>query len=144
MPHTTGRGGYVKQKRRPFEMDDWGYDERRNWYERSAVRPAASSPSAVLPYPHYTDEYWNTARLIWGQECKTAECNYSDRLWQWNYEAAERAGQAVKGMPDTAARAEKWLSAYHERPVILRYIMAGCNASSGFAYYVYGYDYAEE
>lgn len=61
----------------------------------------ASSPDHVLAYPHYLDERWNEARLIYGKQCKTDECNYSDRLWQWNYEAAERAGQICKEKGET-------------------------------------------
>lgn len=106
--------------------------------------PMARSKNTPLPYPHYTNDYWNTARLIYGTECTTQECSYSDRLWQWDYAAAERASEAVKGQPDTAARAEAWLSAYHGKPVVLRCILAGCNVSSGYAYYVYGYDYVPE
>jgi hypothetical protein len=121
----------------------WNMDIDEIWgfAEHVQFAPMAYSADAQLPYPHYTNDYWNTARLIYGREQKCTEVNYSDRLWQWDSEAAERAGKAVKGMPDTAARAEKWLSAYHGKPVQLRYIMGGCNAATGYAYYVYGYDY---
>jgi len=109
-------------------------------------RPVAQGYTTPLPYPHYTDHYWNTARLIWGREVKTAECNYSDRLWQWDSQMAERASYVCKlaSLPNNTARwVEVYLTFYHDRPVILRYIMAGCNLSSGYAYYVYGYDWGE-
>ena len=105
----------------------------------------ASSPDQILAYPHYSDDRWRTAQLIYGRECKTVECNYSDRLWQWDWAAAERASEVCKaaGMtPRTARWTEAWLSAYHGKPVLLRYIMGGSNLATGYGYYVYGYDYA--
>jgi hypothetical protein len=104
----------------------------------------ASSPDQVLACPHYSDERWREALLIYGKQCKTDECNYSDRLYEWDYEAAERASKACEeaGLRSrTARQVETWLSAYHGKPVTLRYILGGCNWSSGYAYYVYGYDY---
>lgn len=105
----------------------------------------ATSPDQALAYPHYSDERWHTAQLIYGEKQHTTECNYSDRLWQWDREAAERASAACKDIrARTARHTEAWLSAYHNRPVTLRYIMAGCNLATGYEYYVYGYDYAPD
>jgi hypothetical protein len=107
----------------------------------------ASSINETLAYPHYSDERWERPQLIYGRECKTAECNYSDRLFQWDHTAAERASEACKKAKlnqRTAKQVETWLSAYHDRPVKLRYILGGCNLSSGYPYYVYGYDYVTE
>lgn len=104
----------------------------------------ASGPDQVLAYPHYSDDRWLHPKLIYGQQRKTDECNYSDRLWEWDYEAAERASAACEEQgltPRTARWTEAWLSAYHGKPVTLRYILGGCNWSSGYEYYVYGYDY---
>lgn len=41
--------------------------------------------------------------------------------------------------PDQALPYPHYTNSY----VVLRYIMAGTNRASGYAYYVYGYDYAE-
>jgi hypothetical protein len=104
----------------------------------------AQGPDEQWAYPHYTDERWLTARVIYGKKGKTTNGNYSDRLWQWDSKAAERAGEACKGLtPRTARFMETWLSAYHGRKVILRYAMGGVNHSSGYEYYFYGYDWAE-
>ncbi len=122
-------------------------DYERRWLgliEDAPRGPMAHSKDAPLPYPHYTDDYWNTARLVYGKEQRCQEVNYSNRFWQWDWDAADKAGKACKEMEDTPARAEKWLSVYHGKPVMLRYIMAGCNVATGYAYYVYGYDYAAE
>lgn len=101
----------------------------------------AHSKTQVLSFPHYSDDRWRTAQLIYGAQGKTDECNYSDRLWQWDSEAAQRGSEAAKGMGRTAAMWETWLSAYHQRPVVVRYILGGTNWSSGYEYYVLGYDY---
>jgi len=101
----------------------------------------ATSKDQVLACPHYSDERWRDAQLIYGTQGKTDEGAYSDRLWQWNYEAAERASAATKGMSDSAARWEKWLSEYYQRPVVVRYILGGVNWSSGYNYYYVGFDY---
>lgn len=108
----------------------------------------ATSPDQQLSYPHYSDERWRTAQLIYGRECSTTECNYSDRLYQWDSAAYDRATAALRDhaglRPRTARYIEAWLSAYHGRPVLLRYIMGGVNLATGYEYYVYGYDYAPE
>jgi hypothetical protein len=106
----------------------------------------ATSPDQVLAYPHYSDDRWRTAQLIYGRECRTTEGNYSDRMWEWDHKAAERASVACKAAVldlRTARGVEAWLAAYHQRPVVLRYIMAGCNLATGYEYYFYGYDYTD-
>lgn len=124
----------------------WG-DEDDRWVRVPRTPPAITDLDYPLPYPHYTDRRWQTAQLIWGRECKVTMCNYSDRLWQWDYTAAQQASKTCRDAglrPDTARWTEAWLTRYHGRPVVLRYIMAGCNAATGYAYYVYGYDYASK
>ena len=105
----------------------------------------ATSADQTLAYPHYSDATWRSAQLIYGHRCKTAECNSSDRLWEWDYTAADRASEACKaaGLRERTARwIEAWLSAYHGKQVTLRYILGGSNLATGYEYYVYGYDYA--
>lgn len=101
----------------------------------------ATSKEQTLAYPHYSDERWRNAQLIYGTQGKTDEGAYSDRLWQWNYEAAKRASEATKGMGRTAAMWEAWLSEYYQRPVVVRYILGGVNWSTGYDYYYVGFDY---
>lgn len=104
----------------------------------------ATSLDQVLAYPHYSDERWSDAQLIYGKKCKCDEVNYSDRLYQWDSESAQRASNVLKeaGLNARTARGiQVWLTEYHQRPVIIRYIMGGTNWSSGYAYYVYGYDF---
>lgn len=70
---------------------------------------------------------------------ETDECNYSDRLQQWDYAKAEAASKGLDLR--TAAGIEQYLSRYHDKPVRLRYVLGGVNLSNGYTYYVYGYDY---
>jgi hypothetical protein len=106
---------------------------------------ATTDLDAHLPYPHYSDSYWNEARLIFGRQQKTEQAAYSDRLMQWDYAAHDRAYEAMKESKtpiQTPRWHQEWLSAYHGKPVALRYLMAGCNLATGYAYYFYGYDFA--
>lgn len=124
------------------EFDDREYRHPR----QSRPRPMAYSLSDALPYIHYSDEYWNSAQLIYGAECKTEYVNYSDRLWELDYSAAERAEQACKAAEihfNTPAWHERFLSEYHGKPVQLKYMQGGTNRATGYTYYVYGYDLEE-
>lgn len=125
----------MKNRDFPFSFD-------LNDYRVEPPRPVAHGPDDPLPYVHYSNDYWNTARLVYGKEQKCTNGAYSDRLWQWDSKAAERAGQNVKDMR-TPRQHEQWLSAYHDKPVVLRYIMAGCNLATGYTYFFYGYDWAD-
>lgn len=104
----------------------------------------ATNENQTLAYPHYSDERWRTPQLIYGRECKCANVNYSDRLWEWDYEAGVSASTACKNLglqSRTAGWTQAWLSTYHGRPVVLRYILGGSNLATGYEYYVYGYDF---
>jgi hypothetical protein len=108
----------------------------------------AKNATDTLAYPHYTRmDLWRHAQLIYGVECETQQADYSDRLWEWDHEAARRATEEcnARNLPaNTAMCIEQWLCFYHNKPVLLRYIMAGSNWSNGYPYYVYGYDFVSE
>lgn len=96
--------------------------------------------------PHYTNEYFKTARTIWGKEVKDIFYNYSDRLFQWDYAKHEEAFKTAKeeiGNTNTARFFQKYLSLYHDKPVQLNHILAGFNLSTGYPYRVYGYKFVE-
>lgn len=118
-------------------------DEHIHRFMREVERQpqVSQDKSAILPYPHYTDSRWNTMRLVFGTEQKTDECAYSDRLYQWDSAAARKADDACKGMDRTVKQIEKWLSVYHDKPVTVRSVYAGVNQSSGYAVWMYGYDF---
>lgn len=101
------------------------------------------SKTETLAYPHYSDPTWRSARLIFGAQVETDESNYADRLREWSRKDAERASAAVEGMDRTVAMWETWLTTYHQRPVVVRYIIAEVSPSTGYAYYFLGYDYVQ-
>lgn len=100
--------------------------------------------STLLPYPTYTDPIWNKPQLIYGQECKTDNVDYSDRMHQYDPDKSNQADEsckAIKLKPRTSKHIKAWLGFYHNRPVVLRYVYGVVNPSNGSAYYIYGYDW---
>ena len=70
--------------------------------------------------PHYTDERFGHAQVIFGRDAKGLEYVYSDRLYEWDYHKAERAVQvanASEAKPRTCRWYEIYLSAYFEKPI---------------------------
>lgn len=103
--------------------------------------------------PHYTNEYFKEPRTVYladGYKLKhngsrdylpKVEYNYSDRLWQWDYDKAQQAWEVAKAkdLPhNSAALHEAYLTAYYGRELELVHIMAGFNWSNGHPYQVYG------
>ena len=78
----------------------------------------ATSPDQVLALPHYSDERWLKPQMIYGKECKTDNANYSDRLWQWGRDAAERATEACtsQGLSPSRPARKPARSAAQDRP----------------------------
>jgi hypothetical protein len=105
--------------------------------------------------PHYTDDYFKKPRTVWMAEgyktvkdsmgyewIKDAEYNYSDRIWQWDWNKADSAQKAVDTLLDRRSPAyiQAFLRLYFEKPnPTLVHVMAGFNVSNGFPYQVYGY-----
>lgn len=94
-------------------------------------------------HPHYTNERFKNAQLVWGSEdAKTWD--YSDRIIEWYgtktcheaWEQAEREGFKR----DTAGFIQRYLQiVYGNDNLRLIGIMAGFNWSNGYPYNVYGY-----
>lgn len=92
--------------------------------------------------PHYTDTRFQMARTVFGSECADIGYEYSDRLWHRDYDkaqiASEVAGKSGK-VPRSCAWYEVYLSAYFDKPVEIKHIMAGVNVSDGYPYCVFGF-----
>lgn len=118
----------------------FGKRERREYQEW-----APSHPTAVIPHPLYSDSryHYGKTQVLWGRKEKGLEWNYSDRLWQWDYDKAKKASEVASAsgaLQNTAGWHEAYLNAYFEKKTIeLRCIIGGCNVATGYAYYVYGY-----
>ena len=103
------------------------------------------NPVKRTPFTHtYNyDEY-----VIYKDEnFKEEKCDvvYSDRLFQWNYDKFNRCCQEVfknQGQyfsERDPKEIEKFLSLYFEKEVKLMAITQGCNASTGYPYWVFFY-----
>jgi hypothetical protein len=105
--------------------------------------------------PHYTNSYYAKSRTVWlasghkttpdsgGYEwVKGATYNYSDRIWQWDWDKADVSRKAVDESLDRRSPAfiQAWLRLYFDKPDLeLVHVMAGFNVSNGYSYQVYGY-----
>lgn len=101
-------------------------------------------------FPHYSNSRFQKEQTIFGTEDSHLHYDYSDRLVQWDYTksklAQEIADEKVKVKnPETYTSArwfQEYLTAYFDKPVILKHIIAGVNRSNGYDYRVYGYEFA--
>jgi basic membrane lipoprotein Med (substrate-binding protein (PBP1-ABC) superfamily) len=97
----------------------------------------------VLPYIHYSNDYWNTARTIWGAKEKGLTYAYSDRLQTWmgdDYDSAWKEVEEKLGKGQfNPRRIQMVLSYYHKQEVTLRHIIGQVNVSNGYNVYCYGY-----
>jgi hypothetical protein len=102
--------------------------------------------------PHYTDEYYREARTVWiadGYKPNDAygairgiEYNYSDRIWQWDWNKADGLYKSIDSTLDRRSPAflQEFLRQYFDKPELeLVHVMAGFNVSNGYPYQVYGY-----
>lgn len=104
--------------------------------------------------PHYTNTVFNEPQTVFLAKgyklskdryatVKGAEYNYSDRLYQWDYKASEKATEGAKeAVKDTnsALYFETYLRLYFDKPKLeLIHIMAGVNVGNGYPYRIYGY-----
>jgi hypothetical protein len=65
--------------------------------------------------------------------------NYSDRLWQWDREKADRLWRQyvdTRWESASAAQLSAFLSAYHGQPVEVVALAEGCNQSNGYPYFI--------
>lgn len=125
-----------------FEFDPY----LKDWLpKRKLIMPQGIS-NVPIPHfnPHYTDEHYRTARLIWGSE-DVKFWNYSDRIVEWYGQKAREAWeQAVnEGFPtQSSAHVQRYLQIIHEDDELeLIGIMAGHNLATGYPYQVFGYNY---
>lgn len=115
----------------------------------------ANDMNAKLPFAHYSDMRFNTEQTVFlrdGQKLypdytptvKGAEYNYSDRIWQWDWDKANETRQAaqdsLKSKDLTPVYYEAWLRLYFGKPnLLLVHIITGVNKSNGYDYQVFGY-----
>lgn len=100
--------------------------------------------------PHYTDDHFRDAQTVWiekgysvnrSQTVKGASYNYSDRIWEWNWNKADTVRKSIEHLDRRSpAYIQEFLRRYFDNPAIrLVHVMAGFNVSNGSSYNVYGY-----
>jgi hypothetical protein len=97
--------------------------------------------------PHYTDKRFDKPQTVFGKEEDGLHYDYSDRLWQWDYDKAKLAAAKAENsgaVNKSAAWYEAYLSAYFEKPVELKHVLAGVNLSNGYTYAIFGYKFTGE
>ena len=123
-------------------MNDF-FNEYRQSRPRRYVYPTVTDPNVRLEtMPHYTDERFNKEQTVYGKAEQGLAYDYSDRLWQWNWDKANEASEVAKasGVTDRSARYyEVYLSHYFGKPVEIKHIIAGVNKSNGYPYCLFGY-----
>lgn len=76
---------------------------------------------------------------------KGASYEYSDRLWQWDWDKADQANKQAREQhgdtnTNTAVFCETFLRLYFDKPnLIVVHLISGVNRSNGYPYVVYGY-----
>lgn len=127
-----------------------GPDGRRRWrfpaYRPPRPTPIRDKQATLNTMPHYTDQRFKTAQTVYGAEERGLHYDYSDRLWEWNYDKAEAANKVAQeqGHPiRSCAYYEAYLTAYFGKPTEIKHILAGWNVATGYPYAVFGYRFME-
>lgn len=117
--------------------------QKRDGYHRDDFGQGITDPKAIIPNynPHYTNDHFKHAQTVYGQPEQGLGYDYSDRIWEWNWDKAEAAKQTANAQAtyQTAEWVEIFLSIYFERAIEVKHILAGFNLSSGYPYQVFGY-----
>lgn len=101
--------------------------------------------------PHYTDNRFREPQTVWlatGYKLNKRDVvngavyNYSDRIWQWDWNKANSAHETIDKSLDhrSPAYIQEFLRYYFNNPkIVLVHVVAGVNLSNGYPYQVYGY-----
>jgi hypothetical protein len=140
VPGTPGRAdGGLNMPRRTIPphllgyLDPFGERQRRSSYW---VDPNNTRTKGEYPYS-YSEFY-----LYGGPAGRDAsdEANYSDRLWQWDYNKTETLwkkhceGHRYDNVP--MAKLTAFMSEWHGRKVEVTALAEGCNPSNGYPYWI--------
>jgi len=123
----------------------WGCDGERfldisgieHWDDDSKwVDPNKRNEKWTHPYSYSEFFHFGSRRIVEG---RGVDGEYSDRIWQWDYDKAERLWKEHVGTRWELAGAKKlsaFLSAFHGRPVRVVALAEGCNISNGYPYFI--------
>lgn len=107
-----------------------------------SYRRVTKKDERIFTCPHYLhDPDYKSPKVVYGKYGKVDDCEYSDRLSEWDYDKNKRSFEKAKGKEGTADYYESYLSNYFEKPVSLIFMLAGFNLSNGYPYVVYGFNF---
>lgn len=111
----------------------WAYGNRdvRRWVDPGGLKRTKQD------WPYAYSEFY-----LWGTPRSDDVAVYSDRLFQWDNVAWERSNEAVPGKrfdQMSKADADKFMSAYYEKPIDVSALAEGCNVSNGYPYWILWY-----
>lgn len=142
---------------KPMDNDDFSdmLDLYRSMFEHGNIHVERRTTARIQNLrPHYTNSQFREAQTVYlaaGYRLTKsddlvigASYNYSDRLWQWDWEKSRAAWETAKQQrpdhQDTAEQIEIYLRTFFDDPKLkLVHILAGFNVSNGYDYQVYGY-----
>ena len=123
-------------------------DRAKNYWQNYRFPSTLNKDEPLHTSPHYTDDRFKNEQTVFGEQPKSRyghdglHYDYSDRLWQWDYSKAEKSieiANASGATPKSCRWYEAYLSAYFDRPIEIKHIVAGVNRSNGYPYCVFGY-----
>lgn len=135
-----------------IEVDNMGFPRVRGGMSNHP-RPIVDKRLALEIAPHYTNDRFTFAvgyqpQTVFGDEAPDPcghsglTYDYSDRLVQWDNGKSEKAWYMAteSGAPPKSAEfLERYLSAFHGKPVEVVHVMAGVNRSNGGSYWIAGW-----
>lgn len=102
---------------------------------------------ALLSLPHYSNDDWYQGQLLYGREQKSDGGDYSDRLWQADYQKADRVSRELTDegfRPRTARRWQEFVSRYYGKPCAITYIIGQVNQSNGYELYYIAWNWMHD
>ena len=126
--------------------------DREDYWQSYRFPTTLDKDAPLHTSPHYTDKRFNKEQAVFGKHPKSRyghdnlKYDYSDRLWQWDYDKAEKSVEVANASGATlrsCKRYEAYLSAYFNKPIEIKHIIAGVNRGNGYPYCVFGYKSAD-
>jgi len=117
-----------------------GYREDQYVDLPECFRPRHGEPRRTRDsHPYNYDPF-----MVCGHDQKTNGGDYSDRLYEWNYEKAKACAEKhLCGVSEfrNLAKVEAFLRDYHDQPELnLAYVIQMCNVSNGYPVWYFGYN----
>jgi hypothetical protein len=123
------------------DEDEFGLLSKGNSDPHEQYGTTFNMNASLHDNPHYTEKIFDDYQTIFGKKEDGLNYDYSDRIWQWNYDKAEKSSKkaAERFSYHTANYYQEYLSLFFGKSIQLKHIYAGVNVSSGYSYLIFGY-----